>query len=100
MEKERLTLDDMSREELVELIERLQWRTFYEVTQDDLCLVRVRLMQRRADEMLCQANDQLVLSRTCSAEWWEAQAKFDRAMELRKEARDLFAFFGLNGDEI
>lgn len=49
MEEQRLTLDDMSREELVELVERLQWRTYCQVSQDELCLVRVRLMQRRAD---------------------------------------------------
>lgn len=49
--------------------------------------------------MLCQANDQLVLSRTCSQEWWEAQAKFDQAMSLRKEARELFASFGLSGED-
>lgn len=88
---EGLTLDDMSREELIELIERLQWKTYCKLGQGELQLVRVRLMQRRADAMLEQANQDLLDAPSCTPQWWEAQSRFDRAMELRKEARKLFA---------
>jgi len=83
---ERLTLDDMTREELIELIKRLQRRAIGDITQDDLRLVRVQLMRREADAMLSEANERLLKARTCSPGWWAAQAKFGRVMKLRRRA--------------